>query len=92
MMHGHEKSDPAIVAGKPTNKAEQSAAELVEPRVGPRGMRAKLGTCWTQCQATPGPDPVTFTVEAIWGSILHVVRHGVFPENWTRDSPTPRQS
>src|ERR1700680_4640159 len=30
MMYGHEKSDHAIVAGKPTNKAEGSAAELVE--------------------------------------------------------------
>ena len=29
MMHGHEKSDLAIVALKPANKAEQSAAELV---------------------------------------------------------------
>jgi hypothetical protein len=37
MMHGHEKSDPAIVAVKPTNKAEHSAAELVEPRVGTKG-------------------------------------------------------
>src|SRR6266480_6393373 len=27
MMHGHEKSDSAIVAVKPTNKAEHSAAE-----------------------------------------------------------------
>ena len=27
MMHGHEKSDFVIVAGKPTNKAEHSAAE-----------------------------------------------------------------
>ena len=27
MMHGREKSDSAIVAGKPTNKAERSAAE-----------------------------------------------------------------
>ena len=27
MMHGHEKSDFAIVAVKPTNKAEHSAAE-----------------------------------------------------------------
>jgi hypothetical protein len=26
-MHGHEKSDSAIVAVKPTNKAEHSAAE-----------------------------------------------------------------
>ena len=31
MMYGHEKSDPAIVAVKPANKAERSAAELVEP-------------------------------------------------------------
>jgi hypothetical protein len=30
MMYGHEKSDPAIVAGKPTNKAERSATELVD--------------------------------------------------------------
>jgi hypothetical protein len=37
MMHGHEKSDPAIVAVKPTNKAERSAAELVERRVGTEG-------------------------------------------------------
>jgi hypothetical protein len=48
MMYGHEKSDPAIVAGKPTNKAERSAAELVEPRVGTKGNARQLGTCWTQ--------------------------------------------
>ena len=40
MMHGHEKSDSVIVAVKPTNKAEQSASEPVEPRGGPREMRA----------------------------------------------------
>jgi hypothetical protein len=34
MMYDHEKSDPAIVAVKPTNKAGQPAAELVEPRAG----------------------------------------------------------
>ena len=44
MMHGHEKSDPAIVAGKPTNKAERSAAELVEPRVGTKGNAGQLST------------------------------------------------
>ena len=32
MMHEHRKSDIAIVAVKPANKAERSAAELVEPR------------------------------------------------------------
>ena len=31
------KSDPAIVAVKPTNKAGQPAAELVEPRAGAEG-------------------------------------------------------
>src|ERR1700682_1639723 len=37
MMHGHEKSRSAIVAVKPTNKAERSAAELVEPRAETKG-------------------------------------------------------
>ena len=37
MMHGHEKSGDAIVAEKPTNKAERSAAEPVERRVGTKG-------------------------------------------------------
>ena len=40
MMHGREKSDSAILAGKPTNKAVLTAAEPVERRAGPRGMRA----------------------------------------------------
>ena len=37
MMYDHEKSDPAIVAVKPTNKAGQPAAELAEPRAGAKG-------------------------------------------------------
>ena len=37
MMHGREKSDPAIVAVKPTNKAGKPAAEPVEPRAGTEG-------------------------------------------------------
>jgi RNA-directed DNA polymerase len=37
MMDGRRKSDPAIVAMKPTNKAEPSAAEPVEPRAGTKG-------------------------------------------------------
>src|SRR5918911_1836676 len=36
-MHGGERSDPAIVARKPTNKAERSAAEPVERRAGAEG-------------------------------------------------------
>ena len=47
MMHGHEKSDPEIVAirtnvggihrEKPANKAVPTAAELVERRAGTKG-------------------------------------------------------
>ena len=32
MMHGHEKSDPEIVAMKPANNAAPAAAEPVECR------------------------------------------------------------
>ena len=51
MMYGHEKSDPAIVAVKPTNKVERSAAELVEQRVGTEGNAHQQSTHWTQSQA-----------------------------------------
>ena len=37
MIHGPEKSDPAIVAVKPANKAGQPAAERVERRAGVEG-------------------------------------------------------
>ena len=37
MMYGREKSDPAIVAMKPTNKAGRLAAEPAERRVGAKG-------------------------------------------------------
>ena len=36
-MHEPEKSDSVVVAAKLTNKAERSAAELVEPRTGTKG-------------------------------------------------------
>jgi hypothetical protein len=39
MMDGREKSDLAVVAMKPTNKAGKPAAEPVERRAGPRGKR-----------------------------------------------------
>ena len=37
MMHGRGKLDSAIVAGKPTNKAGQPAAEPVEQRAEAKG-------------------------------------------------------
>ena len=57
MMYGHEKSDPAIVAGKPTNKAERSAAELVERRAGTEGNADWQSTHWTQRQAGVAQAP-----------------------------------
>jgi hypothetical protein len=44
MMYDHEKSDSAIVAVKPTNKAGQPAAELVEPRAGAEGNGSRQST------------------------------------------------
>ena len=44
MMHGHEKSGDAIVAVKPTNKAERSAAEPVEPRAEAKGNAGQQNT------------------------------------------------
>ena len=62
MMHGHEKSDPAIVAVKPANKAEQpaaersaaerNAAEPVERRAGTKGNADQQSTYRTQSRAS----------------------------------------
>src|SRR6266851_613777 len=50
MMHGREKSDSAIVAGKPTNKAVSTAAEPAEPRAGTKGNASQQSTLRTQCR------------------------------------------
>ena len=52
MMHGHGGSDSAIVAAKPTNKAEQSAAEPVEPRAETKGNASQQSTGRTQSRGT----------------------------------------
>jgi len=52
MMHGREKSDSAIVAGKPTNKAVPTAAEPVERRAGAKGNASQQSTLRTQCRIT----------------------------------------
>ena len=48
MMHDREKSDSAIVAEKPTNKAVPTAAEPVEPRAGAKGNAGQQSTHRTQ--------------------------------------------
>ena len=50
MMHGGGKSDEAIVAGKPANKAERSATEPVERRAEAKGNASQQSTPRTQCR------------------------------------------
>src|SRR5258705_149011 len=52
MMHEREKSDPAVVAVKPVNNAERSAAETVEPRAGAEGNASQHSTGRAQKRAT----------------------------------------
>ena len=52
MMHEREKSGLAVVAMKPTNKAERSAAELGEPRAGAEGNVGQHSTDRARNRAT----------------------------------------
>ena len=67
MMNGHEKSDSVIVAVKPTNKAERSAAEPVEPRTGTKGNAGQQSTCRAQnrVSVTQEQDRMRQTL-AVW--------------------------
>jgi RNA-directed DNA polymerase len=51
-MYGPEESDSVVVAGKPTNKAERSAAEPVEPRTGTKGNADQQSTRRAQDRAS----------------------------------------
>jgi hypothetical protein len=52
MMHGSGKSDPDVVARKPANKAERSAAEPVERREGTKGNAGQHSTGRAQSRET----------------------------------------
>jgi hypothetical protein len=84
MMYDHEKSDPAIVAVKPTNKAGQPAAELVEPRAGAEGSVRQQSTGRAQYRVT-----VSQALERI-RNFVRISRRAVIPEvgavcpNWAR--------
>ena len=61
MMHGRGKSDSAIVAEKPTNKAGRPTAELVEPRAGAEGNAVLQSTRRAQDQ-----ESVSQALDRIW--------------------------
>jgi len=48
MMHGRERSDPAIVAMKSPNKPGEPAAEVMERRTGAKENASQHRTCRTQ--------------------------------------------
>src|SRR5712671_7037884 len=52
MMHDREKSDSAIVAGKPTNKAVSTATESVERRAEAKGNASQQSTRRTQSRVS----------------------------------------
>jgi RNA-directed DNA polymerase len=66
-MNDPEKSDPRIVATKPTNKAGRPGAELVEPRLGTKGNAGQQSTHRSQSRAR-----VTQALDRV----RHAARHG----------------
>lgn len=59
-MHGGEKSDPAIVAGKSANKGERGPAEPMERRAGAEGNVVERGT-----HRTPGRGSVSSGLDRV---------------------------
>jgi hypothetical protein len=65
-MHGHEKSDPAIVAAKPTNNAGRPAAEPGKRRAGAEGNASQQRTRRAQDRES---------VSQALNRVRHVARH-----------------
>ena len=70
MMHGHEKSDSAIVATKPPNKAGRPAAEAVERRAEAKENANRCRTCRTQ-----GRESVSQVPERVRKAARPAVKH-----------------
>ena len=79
MMHERKKSDSAIVAEKPTNKAGATAAELVEPRAGAEGNASQQSTHRTQCRAR-----VSQELERVRKIRRQIPKAGAGCLNWAR--------
>ena len=81
MMHEPEKSDSVVVAVKPANKAEQSAAEPVEPRTGTKGNANQQRTRRAQ---DPG--------KCVTGAGARTARREAREEGEVHFAPAPYQS
>src|SRR4249919_1130690 len=60
MMHGREKSDPAIVAEKSANKDGRPSAESAEPRAGAQGNTGQRGM-----RRTPGRESMSHGLDRV---------------------------
>ena len=70
VKHGHEKSDSAIVATKPPNKAGRPAAEAVERRAEAKENANRCRTCRTQ-----GRESVSQVPERVRKAARPAVKH-----------------
>ena len=85
MMYDREKSDSAIVAVKPTNKAGQPAAELVEPRAGAEGNVSQQSTGRAQYRGTVSQALKRIRhVARILRSAVYTPEVGAVCPNWAR--------
>jgi RNA-directed DNA polymerase len=84
MMHDREKSDSAIVAGKPTNKARRSAAEPVEPRAEAEGKASQQSTHRTQSRERVSHALERLPRVARSAFRRHIPKVGAICPNWAR--------
>jgi len=90
MMHGGEKSDPAIVARKPTNAEERSRAETVERRAGAEENTGQRGMRRTPSResVSPGLERVRQTArekkEERFTALLHHIDVELLRDAYTR--------
>ena len=77
MTNGREKSDSAIVAVKPTNKAERSAAEPVEPRARTKGNAEQGDTL-----RAPSREGASHGLNHVRRAANHNVRFAVKHPRW----------
>jgi RNA-directed DNA polymerase len=81
-MHGPEKSDSAVVAMKPANKAEQFATELAEPRAGTKENASQQSTRRAQDResVTPALERVRLAARRGKQARFTALLHHINPE------------
>ena len=72
-MHGDEKSDPSIVAGKPANGDGRPKPELVEQREGAEENTGQASTRRTPSRASVSPDKLRLPCHRIDADAEQVV-------------------